>query len=107
MQDSKNDGVCRHCAGRIRGGLVYVEGGALLLDESELNSIHSNRHRAFLNVGFHGVNPGMSDSADIEIVNDLPGGQFNLSFCSLACLRSWFIGLVDQLEDAVRQAGSE
>ena len=75
----------------------------------ELNSIHDNRHLAFLNVGFHGVNPDMSDSADIEIVNDLPGGQFDLSFCSLACLRSWFIGLVDQLEDdlAGQQAGSE
>jgi hypothetical protein len=33
-----------------------VEGGALLLGKSEANSIHDNRHIAFLNVGFHGVN---------------------------------------------------
>ena len=109
MQNSKNDGVCRHCAGPIRGGLAYVEGGALLRDEMELNNIHDNRHRAFLNVGFHGVNPDMSDSADIDVVNDLPGGQFDLSFCSLACLKSWFIGIVDHLADdvAAQQAGSE
>jgi hypothetical protein len=109
MQDSTNEAVCRHCAGPIRTGLAYVLGGALLLDTPELNSIHDNRHRAFMNVGFHGVNPDMSDSADIEVVNDLPGGQFELSFCSLACLRSWFIGIIDQLENdlAGRQAGSE
>lgn len=98
MQESKNDGVCRHCAGPIRGGLAYVEGGALLLDKSEANSIHDNRHIAFLNVGFHGVISDMSDSADIEVVKNLPGGQFDLCFCSLACLRSWFIELLDQLE---------
>ena len=75
----------------------------MLLDESELNSIHDNRQRAFLNVGFHGVNPDMSDSADMEVVYDLPGGQFDLSFCSLACLRSWFLGIVDHLADVVNR----
>jgi hypothetical protein len=109
MQNAKNTGTCRNCAGQILAGSAYVSGGALLLDAPELNNIHDNRHRAFMNVGFHGVNSNMSDSADIEVVNDLPGGQFDLLFCSLACLRSWFTGLVDQLENdlAGQQAGSE
>ena len=109
MQSAKNAGVCQNCAGRIRGGVAYVSGGALLLDTKSLNSIHDSRHRAFMNVGFHGAASDMSDSADIEVVNDLPGGQFDLSFCSLPCLRSWFIGIVNQLEEdlAGRQAASE
>ena len=38
-----------------------------------------------MNVGFHGKDPDMSDSADAEVVRDLPGGQFDLLFCSLGC----------------------
>jgi hypothetical protein len=72
--------------------------GALLLDKRKLNSIHSDRQLAFMNIGFHGKSPDMSDSADAAIVSDLPGGQFDLSFCSLACLRGWFVDIVDRLE---------
>jgi hypothetical protein len=95
---SKNTGVCLHCAGPITEGVAYVSSGALLLEQSHLNSNHDDGHLAFMHVGFHGKDSDMTDSADIEVVSDLPGGQFDLSFCSLACLKSWFDGMVDQLQ---------
>ncbi len=85
--NSKTVGVCLHCEGSIETGVAYVSAGALLVDQSQKDSVHDNHHRAFMNVGFHGSQSDMSDSADVEVVNDLPGGQFYLSFCSLVCLK--------------------
>ncbi|GAA4471813.1 hypothetical protein [Novipirellula rosea] len=54
-----------------------------------------------MNVGYHGTQTDMSDSADIRVVNDLPGGQFDLSFCGLACLKTWFDAIVDGIQNDV------
>ena len=102
---SKKPGVCLYCAGPITNGVAYLSSGALYFDESRLNSIHDemhdDRHRAFMHVGYHGKDPDMSDSADTEVVSDLPGGQFDLSFCSLTCMKSWFDGIVTKLQDDI------
>ena len=100
--NSKTGIGCLGCGGPIKDGVAYVSAGALLLDDSQDNSIHDDdRHQAFMNVGFHGKQSNMSDSADIEVVNNFPGGQFDLSFCSLACLKSWFVEIVDKLQSDV------
>jgi hypothetical protein len=51
-----------------------------------------------LHLGFHGIAPDMRDSADIQVVADLHGGQFDLSWCSVACMRAWLSELVDYIE---------
>ncbi len=43
----------------------------------------------------------MRDSADIRVVRDLKGGQFDLQWCSIKCMRSWFLEVFDQLEKKV------
>ena len=43
----------------------------------------------------------MSDGADVQVVKNLPGGQFDLSFCSLECLKSWFVQIVGKLRLSV------
>jgi hypothetical protein len=91
-------GSCLHCSGSITEGVAYISAGALLLDESLENSLHDDRSRAFMNVGLHGRHADMSDSSDVEVVSDIPGGQFDLSFCGLNCLRIWFSEIVDKLE---------
>lgn len=99
--NSKTGSVCMHCNGPIKDGVAYVSAGALFLTESQENSIQHDCQRAFMNVGFHGSQSDMSDSADVEVVNDLPGGQFDLSFCSLICLKSWFVEIVDRLHSSL------
>ena len=40
----------------------------------------------------------MIDSVGYMIAEDVPGGRREIDFCSLACLRSWFCGIIDELE---------
>lgn len=97
------DGRCPACGGTFgKGGVAYLSGGALLLSKDGRNSIDSARLRAFLHFGFHGVDPEMHDSGDVQIVANLQGGQFDLQWCSIACMRAWLLSVLDEVE---RQAG--
>jgi hypothetical protein len=61
--------------------------------------------RAFMTVGWHGNDdaaPGESAQySTIDIVEDAPMGQAELTFCSLSCLRQWFGSTIDVLERSI------
>jgi hypothetical protein len=40
------------------------------------------------------------DSAGATIVSELSGEQFDLNWCSVGCLRVWFLELLDRVESA-------
>jgi hypothetical protein len=101
MPNANHNSACLHCGGPIKGGVAYLSAGALWLDDELENSIHDDRHLAFMHVGYHGSRADVLDSADIEVKEDVPGGQFDLSFCSLNCLKLWFVQMVDSLESQV------
>ena len=94
------DNVCPVCNSSLKNGkgIAYISAGALLMDKQRMNSIDSDRLEAFFSIGFHGSKMDMSDSANMLIVDDLVGGQFDLQFYSIRCLRNWLKGLLDQLE---------
>ena len=92
------DGICPVCGVRFTHGLAYLSAGARLLSQDEQDSIESNNLRAFLHIGIHGRDPEMRDSADIRVVRDLKGGQFDLQWCSIKCMREWFLGVFRELE---------
>lgn len=100
MTEPKPNGMCLHCNGPIKKGVAQLSSGALALDELLQNSgaIEDHRHIAFMYVHYHGIRPDMSDCACVDVVADVPGGQFDLSFCSLTCMRAWFNAIVDRLE---------
>ena len=85
------DGKCPICRTDLKTsgrGLFYIRGGAMLFDESGQNSILTDRLRAFLAFGYHGIDDrSLSDRPDTEIVKNLTMGQFDLNFCSMECLR--------------------
>ncbi len=89
---------CVYCSGALVGTVVYVSGGAMLLTRDRTESVVSKRLSGFLNIGMHGTDPNMLDSKDIEIVREVIGGQFDLAFCGLSCLRAWFQAVTEQLE---------
>ena len=95
------DGRCPTCGGNFEKGTVYISGGALLLSADGQESIDTDRLRAFLNVGIHGRDLEMRDSSDITVVEELGGGQFDLTWCSIACLREWLSDLLKQVESLV------
>jgi hypothetical protein len=87
---------CIVCGKPLTRGFAYISGGATY-------DLHKWAGRdismgAFLNIGFHGKLSDMSDSGDVKVVDDLDGGQFDLLFCSIACLRRFFGMIVDAVE---------
>lgn len=92
------DRKCPVCQAESGSGIAYLSAGALLLTEDGQDSIHTDRQRAFLHLGFHGCAPDMRDSADIQVVWDLHRDQFDLYWCSVACMRIWFNQLFDAIE---------
>ena len=74
-------------------------GGALHLTKDLKTSLMtSERLQAFLNIGFHGCATDMRDSADVEVIADLHGGQFDLGWCSVSCMRVWLLDLLRQVD---------
>jgi hypothetical protein len=96
-----SNGHCPNCGRALVQGFAYLSAGALLLSADGQDSIHTDRLQAFLNVGFHGVDSEMRDSSDIEVIADLHGGQFDLQWCSIACMRQWLNALLDQVERGI------
>ena len=97
---------CPVCGGPFTNGSAYFNGGAMLLSANDQDSIHSGRHRAFLHVGFHGRDSDMRDSSDVMVISELSGGQFDMNWCSVPCLRAWLMRLLDRVESEARQGSA-
>jgi hypothetical protein len=94
------DGRCPVCGGDFSRGIAYLSAGALLLSADGQDSVESDRLQAFLHLGFHGRDSDIRDSADVSVVADLHGGQFDLQWCSVGCMREWLLGLLREVEVA-------
>ena len=95
------DGRCPECGGDFRRGFAYLSAGASLLTElteDGQDSLHPDRLQGFLHVGFHGTDTEMRDSSDVVVVRHLYGGQFDLQWCSIACMREWLLKLLQEVE---------
>lgn len=88
--------------------MAILGGGALLMDRKSQSSIHDDRQIGFLHLTWHGAHgQGVGGDRDmykvVEIANDCRGGQFDLYFCSTACLRAFLNSCVDALELEVQK----
>lgn len=97
------DGRCPVCGADFRHGVAYLSAGALLLSDDGQDSVETSRLRAFFHIGFHGSDTEMRDSSDVPVVEGLAGGQFDLSWCSVRCMREWLLGLLREVECRVQQ----
>ena len=98
-----SDGRCPVCGSAFLKGLAYLSAGALLLSEDGQDSLHSERLQGFLNIGFHGSDSEMRDSSDVTVVDHIHGGQFDLQWCSVGCMRTWLLGLLAEVERRAQQ----
>jgi hypothetical protein len=95
------DARCPKCGRDFSQGVAYLSAGAILLSPDGHDSIETSRLQAFLHVGFHGVDSAMRDSSDVAVVEDLHGGQFDLNWCSIRCMREWLLSLLQRIEAEV------
>jgi hypothetical protein len=92
------DGRCPVCGSAFRQGFAYLSAGALLRSDDGLNSDQPDHLQGFLRVGYHSSDPGMRGSSDVPVVDELVGGQFDLQWCSVGCMREWFLKLLREVE---------
>jgi hypothetical protein len=100
---------CPQCKKRKVGephSMAILSGGALLLDRKRENSIHTKALSGFLKLIWHGAHDDGEGSdrdigAMVEIAQDATGGQFDLYFCSPACVRAFLNSWVDALEKCI------
>ena len=95
-------GECPVCKGRLAGepgSFAFVNGGALRKHKGG-GATPAPDLVGFLSLGFHGAHgtEGSKPSAHLQIAEDVPLGQFEYYFCSIACLRGFFAGAIDELE---------
>jgi hypothetical protein len=97
------DGLCPVCQTKFKGldGIAYLCAGSIL--DSLKHKIDDNEFDAFFNIGYHGKDSAVRDSANADIVNELKSDQFDLSFCSLGCIRSFLNQVIDDLEEELEQ----
>jgi len=86
------DAVCLVCGEAIKDGVVYFTAGSVPDKDDDPEPL------AIWYVGYHSASPDCEGCAHIDIVYDLKGGQFDLSFCSTGCLRRFLNYIVDELE---------
>ena len=102
-------GECPVCKGKLSGepgSFAFVNGGALRKIDEDTASMAPDL-LGFLSLGFHGAHGEgeNSPSAFVPIAEEVPMGQFEYYFCSIACLRGFFSGAVDELERRLAQNG--
>lgn len=90
---------CHFCSKPISNGFAYFSFGAVIdVLVKEREHINNSWMEGFCDIGFHGMQSDMSDSANYSVANDVAGGQMDIHFCSLKCMRAWFCGIIDGLE---------
>lgn len=96
-----HDGSCPVCGSAFHSGFAYLSAGALHLSADGRESLNSDRDQAFLHFGFHGRNIEMRDSTDVSVVSELQGGQFDLQWCSVDCMRTGLVELLRRIEPPI------
>ena len=89
--------------------MAILNAGALLPDGE--NWKMADGAEAFFEMLWHGAHTDMNGTgrdpdiyASVEIVRTVAIGQFDLYFCSTACLRAFLNGCVDELENRISEA---
>ena len=107
--DYPKDSICPVCGKNKIGepdSFAVLQGGAMLYND-EGDSIFPSNLMGFLELVWHGHHDdGIEDedsniSSVLNIIDNSTDGQFGLYFCSTACLRKFFMELVDDLEQQV------
>jgi hypothetical protein len=87
---------CLTCGVPTAQGAAYLSGGSGSLAGA-----------AFLTVGVHAGTPGERDLAQVPMVADMPGGRFELRWCSLTCMQAWWHGFLCEVTTRVEREQRE
>lgn len=89
---------CKKKTAKDNHDIAAIMGGAMKLINKRGDTEMAEGCVGFLDIHWHG-----NVCAMLPIVEDSPNGQFDLYFCSTACLRGFFNACVDELERKVQK----
>jgi hypothetical protein len=103
--------VCPWCRKRK----VYEPHSMAILNAGAMRQVGKDRYematdtQAFMTLMWHGAHPGGKGDlrdvyASVHIADEVANGQFDLYFCSTACLRGFLNYCVDALEERMEAA---
>ena len=103
--------ICPQCGKRKvlePHSMAIFEGGALFMDRKRLNGGFHDQMDGYASIRWHGAHDtGIGQDRDVytsvDCATDCRGGQFEIYFCSTACLRAFFNSWVDALEAKIRK----
>ncbi len=105
---SEGASVCPVCKAKEISGekeRAFIHGGAILLGEASDNGTQKfqliDELQAFLYFDWESGN--QDKYAELELATAVKKGQFNFTFCSTTCLRSFLNSCVDNLENRIRK----
>ena len=86
---------------------AVLSGGALLMNREKDTGLPDDNLDGFLSLSWHGAHDeGEGEDSDIDanvdVARGVRGGQFEMYFCSISCLRSYSNHCLDQLEKEIR-----
>jgi hypothetical protein len=101
-------GRCLICDKDLKSGtgIAYLSAGAVL--ESRIDEMKEDfcNIEAFFSVYFHTIASDGAGGGEVNVVDSLRGGQFDLGFCSTSCLRKFFNIIVDELDICLKSSSS-
>ncbi len=88
--------------------MAIFNGGATFMGRKRLNGGLHEQMDGFASITWPGAHDtGLGEDRDIftsvDFATDCRGGQFEIYFCSTACLRAFFNSWVDALEAKIRK----
>jgi hypothetical protein len=92
--------------------MVVVNGGALVRERTRNAASLSDRLEGFLSIHWHGAHDGGEGiypevGVVVDVVRDSKMGQFDLCFCSPACLRVFLNSCVDEFESRLERVAQK
>lgn len=95
--------VCGTDLGASRLSIVLTAGALWKVNSS--TAVPDDRMLGFLSLSYHRVLSLKGENNDVfvglTVVEDAIGGQFDLGFCSILCVRLFFGQLLDRFEQAI------
>lgn len=85
--------------------MFSLQGGAHLMTEDRRSGGPSDRLAGYLMTFMQKTIDGTFVEQQNMIVDNIRGGQFNIFWCSLACMRQSLNDIVDQLERQLKDRG--
>ncbi|MDF1745159.1 MAG: hypothetical protein P1V19_15780 [Gimesia sp.] len=105
------DNTCLNCGVSLVDGDDYsafiLSGGAMLMTDDGRTGHGDKRLGGYLSFDTLRIEDGRQSSSQNLVVDNLRGGQFDLTWCSASCMSEWFGAIIKRMGSQSSQSTPE